>query len=77
MEDRRRVRQETRFRANSHLRFRIPQKRGKSNFTHLRVNGALVSDPSQLLKTWTQHFQSLAKSQEEKNPALKESIKQT
>ena len=77
MEERRRVqRRETLFRANSHLRFRIPQKRGKSKCTRLRVNGALVSDPSQLLQTWTQHFQSLAKSQE-KNPALKESIKQT
>ena len=39
------------------------------------MNGTLVSDPSQLLQVWTQHFQSLAKSQEEKNPALKESIK--
>ena len=41
------------------------------------MNGALVSDPSQLLQAWTQHFQSLAKSQEEKNHALKESIKQS
>ena len=60
------------FRANSHLRFRIPQIRVKSKCTRLRVNGTLVSDPSQLLQVWTQ---SLAKSQEEKNPALKESIK--
>ena len=78
MEERRRVqRRETLFRANSHLRFRIPQKRGKSKCTRLGVNGALICDPSQLLQAWTQHFQSLAQSQEEKNPALKESIKQS
>ena len=43
-------------------------KHGKSQCTHLRVNGALVSDPSQLLEVWTQHFQNLAKSQVETNP---------
>ncbi|CAI8025496.1 hypothetical protein GBAR_LOCUS14724 [Geodia barretti] len=37
----------------------------------------MVSDPSQLLQAWTQHFQSLTKSQEENNPSLKESIKQS
>ena len=78
MEERRRVqRRETLFRTNSHLRFRTPQKRGKSKCTRLRVNGAMVSDPSLLLQAWTQHFQSLAKSQEDTNPALKESIKQS
>ena len=52
-------------------------KRGKSKCTRLRVNGALICDPPQLLQAWSQHFQSLAQSQEEKNPALKESIKQS
>ena len=78
MDERRWVqRRETLFRTNSHLRFRTPQKRGKSKCTRLRVNGAMVSDPSLLLQAWTQHFQSLAKSQEDTNPALKESIKQS
>ena len=78
MEERRRIqRQETLFRSNSHLRFRTPQKRGKSKCTRLRQNGTLVSDPSQLLQMWTQHFQSLSKSQGEKNSALKESVRQT
>ena len=49
----------------------------KTKCTSFRVNGALVSDPSLLLQVWTQHFQSLAKSQEDTNPALKESIKQS
>ena len=73
MEERRRVhRQETLFRANSHLRFRTPQKRSKSGCTRLRINGSLVSDPSLLLEAWT----NLAKSQENMNPTLKESIEQ-
>ena len=38
------------------------------------MNGTLLSDPSLLQQAWTQHFQSLAKSQEETNSALKESI---
>ena len=78
MEERKRVqRQESLFRSNSHLRFRTPQSRSKSKCTRLRVNGTLLSDPSLLLQAWTQHFQSLAKSQEETNPALKESIEQS
>ena len=40
------------------------------------VNGGLVSDPSQLLQVWTQHFQNLAKSQGETNATIKESMKQ-
>ena len=44
MEEGRRVqRRETLFRANSHLPFRIPQKREKSKCTHLHVNGVLVT----------------------------------
>ena len=75
MEERKRVqRQESLFRSNSHLRFRTPQSRSKSKCTRLRVNGTLLSDPSLLLQAWTQHFQNLAKSQEETNPAVKESI---
>ena len=78
MEERKRVqRQESLFRSNSHLRFCTPQSRSKSKCTRLRVNGTLLSDPSLLLQAWTQHFQSLAKSQEETNPALKESIEQS
>ena len=77
MEERKRVqRRENLFRANSHLRFRIPQKRGKSQCTRLRVDGALVSDPSHVLDVWTQHFQSLAKSQGDTEPEIKELLKQ-
>ena len=68
--------QESLFGANSHLRFRIPQKRSKSGCTRLRIDDALVSDPSLLLEAWAEHFQNLAKSQENTNPALKESIEQ-
>ena len=49
--------------AHSHCRFHTPQNRGKSRCTRLRVNGALLSDPTQLLEAWTNHFQNLAKSQ--------------
>ena len=78
MEERRRIQRcENLFRGNAHLRFRTPQKRGKSQCTHLCVNGALVSDPSHFLEVWTQHFQNLAKSQVETNPALEEVLKQS
>ena len=70
-------RQESLFRSNSHLRFRTPQSCSKSKCTRLWVNGTLLSDPSLLLQAWTQHFQSLAKSQVETIPALKESIEQS
>ena len=77
MEERKRVCQrEALFRANSHLRFNPPQKRSKSRCTRLRMDNVIVSDPSLLLQAWTHHFQDLAKSQEEGNPALKESIDQ-
>ena len=57
--------------------FSYPQKRGKSQCTRLCVNGALVSDPLQLLEVWTQHFQNLAQSQRESNPALEELFRQS
>ena len=41
---------ESLFKENAHLRFRTPQKRGKSQCTRLRVDGALVSDTQQLLE---------------------------
>ena len=76
-EERRRVyQQDSLFGANSHLRFRIPQKRSKSGCTRLQIDDALVSDPSLLLEAWAEHFQNLAKPQENTNPALKESIEQ-
>ena len=57
MEERRSVqRRENLFRTNAHLRFRIPQKRGKSQCARLRVDGAIISDPSDLLDAWTHHF---------------------
>ena len=77
MEERKRVqRRENLFRANSHLRSRIPQRRGKSQCTHSCVDGALISDPSHVLDVWTQHFQSLAKSQEDTKPEIMELLKQ-
>ena len=51
------------FKTNAHCRFHTPQNRGKSRCTRLRVNGALLLDPTQLLEAWTNHFQNLAKSQ--------------
>ena len=63
-------RREHLFKSKSHLHFRIPPKREKSRYTRLRVGGALVSDQSQLLEVWTNHFQSLAHSQVNVNPDL-------
>ena len=64
IEERKQIqRREHLFKSKSHLRFRIPPKREKSRCTRLRVGGALVSDQSQLLEVWTNHFQSLARSQ--------------
>ena len=40
------------------------------------MDGALVSDPSHVLDVWTQHFQSLAKSQGDTEPEIKELLKQ-
>ena len=68
---------ESLFRRNAHLRFRTPQKRGKSQCTRLCVNGEIVSDPLQLLEAWTQHFQNLAESQRKSNPALEELFRQS
>ena len=77
MEERKHVqRRENLFSANSHLRFRIQQRRGKSQCTRLRVDGALISDPSHVLDVWTQHFQSLAKSQEDTKHEIKELLKE-
>ena len=77
MEERKGVqRRENFFSANSHLWFRISQKHGKSQCTRLYVDGALVSDPSHVLDVWTQHFQSLAKSQEDTEPEIQELLKQ-
>ena len=47
------------FRSSAPYRFKIPQKRGKSKCTCLRVDGNLISDPLQLMKAWTQHFRNL------------------
>ena len=52
-----------------YLHFHIPQKQG---CTRLRVDGAIVSDPSGLMEAWTLHFCHLAESQVEANPALDE-----
>ena len=77
MEERKRVQKcEKLFKTNAYPRFRIPQKHQKSQCTCLRVNGTLISDPSHLLNAWTQHFQSLAKSQVDLHPTLKELMKQ-
>ena len=59
---------DNRFRTNAQLCFRIPQKRGKSQCTHLR-------DPSQLLEVWSHHFQNRAKSQVETNTPLEEQMR--
>ena len=57
MEERSRVqRHENLFKTNAHLRFRIPQKRGKSQYARLRVDGAIIFDPLDLLEAWTHHF---------------------
>ena len=64
MEERKKVqRREHLFRMNAHSRFKLPQKREKSQCTRLRVEGRLISEPMQLLEAWTSHFEKLAQSQ--------------
>ena len=73
MEERKRVqRREHLFKTNAHSRFKLPQKRRKSQCTRLRMNGILISDPTELLAAWTSHFQKLAQSQIELHPGLQE-----
>ena len=60
---------EKHFRSSAPYRFKIPQKRRKSQCTRLRVDGNLISDPLQLMKAWTQHFRNLTQSQIGSNPA--------
>ena len=73
MEERKRVqRRESLFRKNANSRFRLPQKRKKSQSTRLRVGGKLISDPTQLLEVWTSHFQDLAESQIHMHEGLQE-----
>ena len=70
MEERRLVRRNNLFKTNAHHRFRISQKHAKSQCVRLRVDGAIVSNQSDLLEAWTHHFCRIAKSQVETNPAL-------
>lgn len=65
-------RREHLFRSNSNLRFQRPQKRGKSKCTRLRVDDVLLSDPTQLLEVWSNHFRILAESQIDSEPELQE-----
>ena len=41
------------------------------------MDGAIVSDPSDVLEAWTHHFFPLAKSQFETTPALEELMKES
>ena len=73
MKERKRVqRREYLFRKNANSRFKLPQKRKKSQCTRLRVGGKLISDPTQLLEAWTSHFQDLAQSQIHMHEGLQE-----
>ncbi len=73
MDERKRVqKQEHLFKTNAHHRFKLPQRRKKSRSSRLRVNGILVSEPSQLLGAWTAHFQKLGETQEKLNPPLRD-----
>ena len=77
MEERRQIqKREHLFRKNSHLRFQRPRKRGKSRCTRLRVNDVLLSEPAQLLEAWSTHFRTLAESQINSEPGLKEMQRQ-
>ena len=77
MEGRRQIqKREHLFRKNYHLRFQRPQKRGKSRCTRLRVNDVLLSEPAQLLEAWSTHFRTLAESQINSEPGLKEMQRQ-
>ena len=47
------------------------KKTWETKCTHLRVND-ILSDPAQLLETWSDHFRILAESQIDTEPELKE-----
>ena len=70
MEERKRVqKREYLFKTNAHSYFKLPQKR---KMYKLRVNGTFISDSTQLLDTWTSHFQKLAQSQINMHEGLQE-----
>ena len=63
MEERKQIqKREHLFRINSNVRFKRPQKRGRSRCTRLRVNNTLISEPAYLLEVWSNHFCNLAES---------------
>ena len=63
MEERKRVQMwEHLFMMNAHSRFKLPQKRKKSQCIRLHVERKLISDSVQLLEAWTSHFEKLSQS---------------
>ena len=48
------------------------ERRKKSHCTRLRVDDQLISDPTKLLEVWSTHFETLAHSQMDLQPALQE-----